>query len=99
MCSVRGPRIFARFVGALALAALLAAGFAIQQTPAARSIADPIPEDPVMSRLGLVLEEVATFPKSEPVPAPTDRRLMRHARINQLGEIPDGSKRLYVPDL
>jgi hypothetical protein len=60
---------------------------------------DPIPEKPIQSRLGLIVEEFAAFPKSEPTPAPTDPRLMRHARINYLGEIPDGSGRLFVPDL
>src|SRR5919106_2531245 len=62
-------------------------------------VADPFPHDPVMSRLGVVVQELATFPRSEPVPEPGDRRLMRHARINYLGEVPDGSRRLYVPDL
>jgi glucose/arabinose dehydrogenase len=49
--------------------------------------------------VGLTVEEFATFPQSQPVPAPTDPRLMRRARINYLGEMPDGSGRLYVPDL
>jgi hypothetical protein len=85
----------------VALGGLLIASLSLPQageqpdTP----IADPIPADPVMSRTGLVVKEVATFPMSEPVPAPVDRRLMRRARINHLGEIPDGSRRLYVPDL
>jgi hypothetical protein len=61
-------------------------------------IADPLP-DPVASRVGLTLTEFASFPKSEPVPPPTDSRLKRHARINFLSEIPDGSGRLAVPDL
>ena len=26
-------------------------------------------------------------------------RLARHARINYMGEVPDGSARMYVPDL
>ena len=30
---------------------------------------------------------------------PTDARLVRSARINHVGEIPDGSRRLFVPDL
>lgn len=64
-----------------------------------RAITDAIPSGPIPSTLGLVIRQVASFPKSEPVPAPTDRRLMRHARINHLGEIPDGSGRKYVPDL
>lgn len=63
-------------------------------------IYDPIPEQPIQSGLGLVLEEFASFPRSETYPSPpTDVRLMRHARINYLGEVPDGSGRLYVPDL
>jgi glucose/arabinose dehydrogenase len=61
-------------------------------------LADPLP-DPITSDLGLIVEEFATFPESEPVPTPTDQRLMRHARINYLGEVPDGSGRLFVPDL
>lgn len=62
-------------------------------------ITDPIPEDPIRSRLGLVLEEYAQLPESEPTPPPTDERLMRHNRINFVGEVPDDSGRLYVPDL
>jgi glucose/arabinose dehydrogenase len=61
-------------------------------------IQDPLP-DPTQSALGITVEEFAQFPKTEPVPPPTDPRLMRHARINYLGEVPDGSGRLYVPDL
>ncbi|GAB3462199.1 hypothetical protein GCM10027436_71850 [Actinophytocola sediminis] len=53
--------------------------------------------DPVPANLGITVEEFAQFPKTEPVPAPTDQRLVRHARINHLGELPDG--RMYVPDL
>jgi hypothetical protein len=49
-------------------------------------IHDPIPADPVMARLGLVVKEIASFPKSQPVPEPIDPRLMRRARINYLGE-------------
>jgi glucose/arabinose dehydrogenase len=62
-------------------------------------ISDPIPEDPIPSRLGLTLTEFASFPKSDPVPPPTDKRIIRHARINYLGEVPDGSGRMFVPDL
>lgn len=68
-------------------------------TQADAPVTDPIPQDPVPSNLGLTLTEFAGFPKSEPVPPPTDRRLMRQARINYLGEIPDGSGRKFVPDL
>jgi Glucose / Sorbosone dehydrogenase/Concanavalin A-like lectin/glucanases superfamily len=65
---------------------------------AAEPVTDPLP-DPATPRLGLVVEEFASFPRSEPTPPPTDARLMRHARINHLGELPDGSERMYVPDL
>ena len=68
------------------------------QAAADEPIQNPLP-DPVQSSLGLTVEEFAQFPKTEPVPPPTDPRLMRHARINYLGEVPDGSGRLYVPDL
>jgi hypothetical protein len=62
-------------------------------------ITDPIPDRPIDSGLALNLTEYAAFPKSEPFPAPTDPRLMRQARINYIGELPDGSDRKYVPDL
>ena len=91
--------------GALA-AALLAPVSSAQSSsgpaPAAAEgepISDPIPEDPERSSLGLVLEEYHQFPKTEPTPAPTDHRLMRQARINYIGDVPDGTRRQYVPDL
>lgn len=80
------------------LAAVLVAGLF---TPAARAddqILDPLPT-PTVSGLGLTLKEIATLPRSEPVPPPTDNRLKRWNRINYLGELPDRSGRLYVPDL
>ena len=89
-------------VAATALvAALFAPGGWSSAAPAAGGdpVSDPIPQDPVQSGLGLVLEEYHQFPKTEPIPAPTDKRLMRHARINFIGEVPDGSGRQYVPDL
>jgi glucose/arabinose dehydrogenase len=62
-------------------------------------ISDPIPDNPIQSGLGLVLTQFgAQFPQSNPVPTPTDSRLVRRARINVLGQIP-GSTRLFVPDL
>ncbi|RZQ60689.1 hypothetical protein EWH70_28325 [Amycolatopsis suaedae] len=39
------------------------------------------------------------MPRSAPDPPPDDKRLQRWARINYVGEVPDGSGRLYVPDL
>ncbi|MDR6175295.1 hypothetical protein QE364_002934 [Nocardioides zeae] len=62
-------------------------------------IADPVPEDPAPSSLGLVLEEHHQFPATEAVPPATDYRLQRHARINHIGDVPDGSGRQFVPDL
>ena len=67
--------------------------------PPDQPIADPIPEEAVASDLALTLTEVVQFPRSTSVPPPTDPRLMRWARINYLGEVPDDSGRLYVPDL
>ncbi|WP_028662007.1 PQQ-dependent sugar dehydrogenase [Saccharomonospora saliphila] len=61
-------------------------------------IADPLP-DATVSGLGLEVEKVVTLPESEPEQPPTDDRLRRHARINYMGEVPDGSGRYYVPDL
>jgi len=60
---------------------------------------DPIPEDPTPSDLALTIKEFAQFPKSDPFPPTTDPRLVRWARINFLGELPDGSHRMYTPDL
>jgi hypothetical protein len=86
----------------LAVVAVLGALLTVPRTAALADeepVKDPIPEQPITSDLGLVLQEYAQFPKSEPVPAPVDPRLMRWARINYIGEVPDGSGRMYVPDL
>ena len=61
-------------------------------------IADPLPT-PGQSGIGLELTEVAQLPESKPVPPPTDARLRRYNRVNYLGEIPDGSGRMFVPDM
>ena len=63
------------------------------------AIYDPIPTEPVTSKLGLVLSEYATFPQSVTNPPLIDQRLNRVARINTVLEIPDGSGRKAVPDL
>jgi glucose/arabinose dehydrogenase len=73
-------------------------------TPAAAAVPagpvyDPVPTEPVTSRLGLVLSEYASFPKSETNPPLIDQRLNRVARINTIMELPDGSGRRAVPDL
>ena len=62
-------------------------------------IYDPVPTEPVTSKLGLVLTEYAQFPKSETNPPLIDPRLNRVARINTIMELPDGSGRRAVPDL
>lgn len=74
-------------------------GSAVPAAADGTPIADPYPDKPLRSSLGLVLEEHHQFPASEPTPAPTDYRLMRHNRINYIGDIPDGTRRQYVPDL
>jgi len=63
-------------------------------------ITDPIPGTIEQSTLGLVLEEFAQLPETKPNGPWTDQRIgARHNRINFVGEVPDGSGRLYVPDL
>jgi glucose/arabinose dehydrogenase len=63
-----------------------------------RPITDPITERPIVSGLALTLNEFVTIPPSDPPPT-DDPRLKRWARINFLGEVPDRSGRLFVPDL
>jgi len=78
-----------------ATGAAVSAALAADDTP----LLDPIPEDPTPSELAITVREFAQFPKSEPFPATTDPRLVRWARINFLGDLPDGSGRMYTPDL
>ena len=85
-------------ITAVALVATLT-GPPAAAAPPGDPIADPIPENPIPSGIGLVLEEYAQFPLSEPTPPPTDPRLVRRARINYLGDVPDRSGRKFVPDL
>ncbi len=61
-------------------------------------ITDPLPEQPIVSGLALTLQEFVTMPRSDPPPT-DDPRVKRWARINFLGEVPDRSGRLFVPDL
>ena len=83
--------------GALA-AALLAPVSSAQSSsgpaPAAAEgepISDPIPEDPVALAAGAGARGVPPVPEDRARrPAPTDQRLMRQARINYIGEVPDG---------
>lgn len=90
------PKLLRTLIVAL-LATVLAAPPALAQdvTP----VDDPIPEKPTPSGLTLTLEEFASFPKTETIPEPIDQRLVRWARINYLGELPDGSRRLFTNDL
>jgi glucose/arabinose dehydrogenase len=62
-------------------------------------ILDPIKEKPVASGLLLTVQEMVTMPKSDTNPPTGDQRLRRYARINYIGEVPDHSGRMYVPDL
>ncbi|MFI1727948.1 PQQ-dependent sugar dehydrogenase [Streptomyces acidicola] len=84
------------------LALLLSALVALPGTAYAAGdpVTDPVPERPAASGIGLTVKEYAAFPKTEPSPGPvTDPRLVRHARINYLSELPDRSGRMAVPDL
>ncbi|MEV6110517.1 PQQ-dependent sugar dehydrogenase [Streptomyces sp. NPDC051940] len=86
-------------VAAVALLPIPQTAAADAETTAA-GLADPIPEEPTPTDLGLELTEFAQLPRSQPATGTvTDGRLMRYNRINYLGEVPDGSGRLYVPDL
>src|SRR4051812_15450735 len=99
------PRFSVRAITAGLVAVLLIpqgaayAGVRLPDPAPGTPITDPIPQDPVDAHTALTISEVATFPKSEPVPTPTDARLKRQARINYVGELPDHSGRLFVPDL
>ncbi|MEV1176038.1 PQQ-dependent sugar dehydrogenase [Nonomuraea sp. NPDC049784] len=91
------PKTLRCLIAAVLVTALCAPAAAAQAEPT--PIDDPIPEKPTASGLTLTLEEFASFPKTETTPDPTDPRLVRWARINYLGELPDGSRRLFVNDL
>ncbi|HEY7487345.1 MAG TPA: PQQ-dependent sugar dehydrogenase [Streptosporangiaceae bacterium] len=91
------PRRYMLMVVVAVLVAALGAPPA-KAAPPGEPISDPLP-DPVTSGLGLVVKKYASFPQSQPTPPPTDQRLMRWARINYIGDIPDGSGRKFTPDL
>ncbi|WP_327590616.1 PQQ-dependent sugar dehydrogenase [Nonomuraea sp. NBC_00507] len=91
------PRTLRGLMAVLLATVLCASPATAQAEPT--PLDDPIPEKPTSSGLTLTLEEFASFPKTDTTPAPTDPRLVRWARINYLGELPDGSRRLYVNDL
>ena len=90
---------YRRYVLAVAAAGALIALTAPPAVAESVPVDDPIPEQPIQSNLALALTEFAQFPKSETTPPPVDPRLMRFARINYIGELPDHSGRLYTPDL
>ncbi|WP_019631469.1 PQQ-dependent sugar dehydrogenase [Actinomadura atramentaria] len=86
----------------LTTSALLAALLAVPTAAGAQTpgpILDPIPDDPAPAGLGLVLQEFAQLPASQPSAPPTDDRLKRYNRINYVGELPDHSGRMFAPDL
>ena len=87
----------------LAALLILCAGLALSAPPAlaqeGEPIDDPIPEQPIQSGLGLPLKEFTRLPKSQTTRAADRPAAHPLARINYLGEVPDGSGRLYVPDL
>jgi glucose/arabinose dehydrogenase len=70
--------------------------------PVTKPFAPPSPPlpDPKPDGLAITLTEFAQMPPSKTnPPVPRGDKLDRYARINYLGELPDGSGRLYVPDL
>ena len=61
----------------LTIVAVLAALVVVPHTAARaddQPITDPIPENPITSDLGLTVRKFASFPKSDPTPAPVDPR-------------------------
>ncbi|MEV4312863.1 PQQ-dependent sugar dehydrogenase [Actinocrispum sp. NPDC049592] len=85
---------------AIVTVSLVVSGLPVSQAAAASvPLTDPIPEKPVSSGLALTLDELVQMPKSDTNPPTTDARLRRYARINYFGQVPDGSGRMYVPDL
>ena len=86
----------------LATLLILVAAFALAAPPALaqQAVRDPIPEQPIQSGIGLQLKQFTRLPQSSTYPdPPVDARLVRYNRINYIGSVPDGSGRMYVPDL
>ncbi|HEX4567133.1 MAG TPA: hypothetical protein VH138_10915, partial [Vicinamibacterales bacterium] len=77
----------------------LVCGAVLLAVQSSAPVLDPVPDAPIPSGLALKVERFAVSPKSQPIPEPTDPRLVRTARINYLGELPDGSGRMFVPDI
>jgi glucose/arabinose dehydrogenase len=97
-----GRGLVALAVVVLAAACSSAAPVPRSTTPAAEPdvpLVNPLP-NPVPAGLGVTLTQLARLPRSQPnPPVNTGDNLDRWNRINYLGEIPDGSGRLFVPDL
>jgi hypothetical protein len=91
--------MFRRFLLVVLLLSATLAGLPAAAQAAPGPVHDPVPTEPVASRLGLVLTEYARFPQSFTDPPLIDQRLNRIARINTIMEVPDGSGRRAVPDL
>ncbi len=73
-----------------------------REFPTLKPFAAPSPplQDPKPDGLTVTLTKFAQLPPSTTNPrVPRGDKLDRHNRINYLGEVPDGSGRLYVPDL
>jgi len=97
---VRATIFTARRAAALVLLLMTAVLAAPARAQTGAPIRDPIGEQPIQSGVGLELTQIARLPQSDTYPGPpVDGRLVRWNRINYLGEVPDGSGRLYVPDL
>ena len=96
---MRSTRLWVSAITAAVLAATLLTSPATADD-ADTPITDPITAEIETSSLGLVLEEYAQLPASQPNGTVTDARIgSRYNRINYVGEVPDGSGRMYVPDL
>ena len=91
--------MFRRLLLPVVLVMSTLAGLPAAARAADGAVHDPVPTEPVTSRLGLVLSEYASFPRSFTDPPLDDQRLNRTARINTVMEVPDGSGRRAVPDL
>ncbi|MEJ3744911.1 PQQ-dependent sugar dehydrogenase [Actinomycetes bacterium KLBMP 9797] len=71
-------------------------------TATGKPIADPLPGKLKPGKLGVSLTDFITLPVTRPArigPPSVPPVAPGQARINYIGEIPDGSGRLYVPDL
>jgi glucose/sorbosone dehydrogenase len=94
------PRRSRRGLTVVTIAVAILAATACSAPPAPTGpLVHPL-ADPIASGLGLTLQELVTIPGSKPNPPPSSGdTLDRWARISYLGEVPDGSGRLFVPDL